>query len=562
MSDIKIVVGADVGQAVTGLRAVQGELGKTAGASKSAFAGIGSAISSLGSTLISGGILTGITAIGVGLFELGKSILDTTEAQKRLSGVLDEAKGAYVKATQEVDKLKVAFEQAKTGVITKEEALKLYNNTIGKTIGQTKDLDEAEAKLTAQGENYIKFTLLKAAANIALGKAAEAAFKQEQIRLAGSQGITSAQILGTILYGKEVGKTVGEVSQLNDAIDEQNEFKKIANSLQEQAKAFGFDYNAITEKEVKTQKEKLKVVRTIDDVFKDMNEQIKFLSTRQILLNTNEAKNKIKALETAFDELSRKFGLDSKSPILVSLAFRINEANARLAYADLLARLKPIVSGEREGAGEPLKIVVNVQPQFKISAAGIDPALEQFRLDAGAAINQTVNNIIADTISQTASAIGEALAGGKDVLPRLFDGIIKNIGGQIKELGQYLVKAGIEMLTAKKAIEVLGLTPQTAIIAGFALQILGSFLTAAASKRANNVGFASGTTGVLESGFYNINERGQENVFLPRGTKVQPANEVQAYGGGEMVVHVVGSISGDTILLSSDRARARWGRNN
>jgi len=128
-------------------------------------------------------------------------------------------------------------------------------------------------------------------------------------------------------------------------------------------------------------------------------------------------------------------------------------------------------------------------------------------------------------------------------------------------LGKYLVKIGIEMLSAKKAIETLGLTPQGAIIAGIGLQILGSFLRAAATKKTNQVGFASGGT-VGESGFYNVGERGQERIFLPQGAKVQPNNEFMAYGGSGPSERLVASISATDLVILLQRGQQQMGRNN
>ena len=164
-------------------------------------------------------------------------------------------------------------------------------------------------------------------------------------------------------------------------------------------------------------------------------------------------------------------------------------------------------------------------------------------------------------MSSAADSVGDALAGGKDVVPRLFDNLIKGIGGQIKELGKYLVKMGLEMLVAKNAIKKLGLTPQGAIIAGIALQVLGAFLTAAANKKANNVGFASGVRS-FGGGFATVGERGPERIFLPQGSSVQPNNEINAYGSGQMVFIPDVRLQGADLVIAFNRASQQMGRNN
>ena len=69
MSDIKLVIGADVSGATSGLRAVQGELGRTAvaaGQSNTAIAGMGANMKQLGmSILSSAGPVAALAGIGV-----------------------------------------------------------------------------------------------------------------------------------------------------------------------------------------------------------------------------------------------------------------------------------------------------------------------------------------------------------------------------------------------------------------------------------------------------------------------------------------------------------------
>ena len=124
---------------------------------------------------------------------------------------------------------------------------------------------------------------------------------------------------------------------------------------------------------------------------------------------------------------------------------------------------------------------------------------------------------------------------------------------------KYLVRIGVQMLIAKQAVEKIGLSPQTAIIAGFGLQVLAGALQAAFNKKLQ--GFASGTTGVQEGGVYNVGERGPERIFLPRGAQVQPANEVQAYGGGREIFIPAVTLSGSNLVIAFNRASQQMSRN-
>lgn len=186
-------------------------------------------------------------------------------------------------------------------------------------------------------------------------------------------------------------------------------------------------------------------------------------------------------------------------------------------------------------------------------------ALNQFQLQATEAINQTFRNIINDSISTFADTIGKTIAGQGSFLPNLFEGLIKGIGDQVKELGKTLVRYGVQMIIARKAIEKLAIRPEVAVIAGFALQLLGSTLAAAANKKFNTAKFASGVRG-FDGGFAMVGERGPETVFLPRGASVQPNNEVRAFGGGGIILQPSVAFDGTQFRIFLNRIDAKIGR--
>jgi len=60
-------------------------------------------------------------------------------------------------------------------VIRKDQALKIYNETLGDSLGTTNDINEAERITTEKADDYIKVTALKAQANALFAKAADQA---------------------------------------------------------------------------------------------------------------------------------------------------------------------------------------------------------------------------------------------------------------------------------------------------------------------------------------------------------------------------------------------------
>lgn len=138
-------------------------------------------VSEIGRELESGGNLTDSLASGALAFgaigaaasiaipqiiDLIKKLTDEeTELERttRLSttaftGMAD----GVAKATTEVDRVKSSFDLAAKGVISKKEALDLYNETLGKVLGVTKDLNEAEERTIRNADAYIRIQGLKA----------------------------------------------------------------------------------------------------------------------------------------------------------------------------------------------------------------------------------------------------------------------------------------------------------------------------------------------------------------------------------------------------------------
>lgn len=107
------------------------------------------------------------------LFDLGKGIDVVTLSKKTLNKAFESTE--YTQAIESVNKLRIEIDLAKRGFINKKDVVDEYNKTIGETTGKVNSLEEAEKALQENADAYIQFTLLKAAANIALAEAAKKA---------------------------------------------------------------------------------------------------------------------------------------------------------------------------------------------------------------------------------------------------------------------------------------------------------------------------------------------------------------------------------------------------
>lgn len=159
---------------------VQGALALTEGLNVIAdvakdFKRLGSVIvQTLGKSGMIGLAIAGVALLGaalLGLFD-GPSL-----KAKELKNSLKELEKGTIDATKEVFEMQNAFKQAEAGIITKDEALKKYNEGIGKTIGFAKDLNEAEKLTTENAAAYIEVQGLKAQANYILAKSSEISAK-------------------------------------------------------------------------------------------------------------------------------------------------------------------------------------------------------------------------------------------------------------------------------------------------------------------------------------------------------------------------------------------------
>lgn len=115
--------------------------------------------------------IAGVTALGLAVS--GVFSKKQTEDAKAYKDTLKDFTSGAAEAQKQVNKVKDAFNDARLGIISKDDALKLYNDTLGKTIGGAKSINEAERMLANNAEAYVKITGWKAQANAMLAISAQ-----------------------------------------------------------------------------------------------------------------------------------------------------------------------------------------------------------------------------------------------------------------------------------------------------------------------------------------------------------------------------------------------------
>ena len=122
-------------------------------------------------------------------------------------------------------------------------------------------------------------------------------------------------------------------------------------------------------------------------------------------------------------------------------------------------------------------------------------------------------------------------------------------------IGQMIIKANVQLAILEK---VKFSNPAVGIAVGIAITALGALLQNSIGK---TKAFATGVRD-FQGGFATVGERGPETVFLPRGSSVQPNNEMLAYGGGASVFIPSITLAGSDLVIAFNRASARMDRNN
>ena len=136
-----------------------------------------------------GGIQKAIVATGIGALVVGVGLLiaNWDKLSKAVSGATEESKAykeaqsqilsAVSKVQAEITKMGDTIELAKKGTISKEKALRQYNDALGESVGYAESLEQAESLLVKNAATVIEVTRLKAQSEVLYAKAAEARAK-------------------------------------------------------------------------------------------------------------------------------------------------------------------------------------------------------------------------------------------------------------------------------------------------------------------------------------------------------------------------------------------------
>lgn len=206
-------------------------------------------------------LITGITLL-IANFDKVKEVLGgVTSKQELLNSTLDEYKQGAQDAIKETNEVANAFDLAKQGVISKEEALTIYNDTLGDSFGKASNLNEAERLYNAKTDAYIKATALRAQSQALFAKAAEEQVKALTASMEDQTSMLDKGKVALLSYFNLQGQALksnldaqkkGEKEAKKNADKRADEFNKLGKKLLKEAELVENKNKIISTSEKKT----------------------------------------------------------------------------------------------------------------------------------------------------------------------------------------------------------------------------------------------------------------------------------------------------------------------
>jgi len=451
---------------------------------------------SVNTTSTSFRVLKGVLAgLGIGLLVAGVVLLvqnfkDLTDSMRFASAeqkVLNETQEDYNKGVTEAIKkttdVKVAFDLARQGTISKKEALQKYNDELGNTLGKAKSLDEAERLYNSKADVFIQIMGLKTQAQALFALSAKETANALLASTEDQTGFidkTKAGIFsmfgmyGTAAKSAIAAQTEGVDAAVKTATDRANLTIKggeeLLKKMAELAKANNIKVDAIDNNKTETPKAKAPEKKKEEDEGKkfeeylagkqkqwnqeDESERIHYENQNTIDAERTEA-NRLKVEQDIANAIKAAEDKVNFSNAAAIEAKRKNEANEEdtgeeakqkifnILNAELLAEQEAFNLKQLQDASNKSKLEQNLQQHL---------ANKQALEKAGA---EAINKIDKLSVEQKKAALGQ----------------VGNLLGQAAELAGKHTVAGKALAVAQTGIQTF--QSATSVFAGMTSQFPG-----------------------------------------------------------------------------------------
>ena len=330
---------------------------------------------------------------------------------REFSNSFTGAKTAFSDAYIQIENVNTAFEKFNNGTTSKKDALDEYNNSLGKVYGTTKDIAEAERLFIENKDNYVKAALFRAAAQIALKKASEEAFKQLEAQAAPENAnkvdLFMGESLGAFALSKLTGgpaisatDIIGSEAIAKKAKSQEQVFKTIFNQFnqlaleQDKAAVHSKDFGKELDKTVKATK--------LIDSLKEYSAALKYELSQQ-LMDYEKYKKEFKKIDTSYIPFEYK-----DAPVKESEFTR----NLRGKFAD----------SSQNSIGKAIKPVVN---KFDLEEKAIKKLTDSY---------ENFANMLSSNVTNGLMSVWDALEQGTnplDAIGQMFLNIAKSIAAAV-----------------------------------------------------------------------------------------------------------------------------------
>lgn len=344
------------------------QLGESADAFKQMKAVALDAFKSIKAAIGSTGIGLLVVALGTLITywdEISVAISGANEEQKAYQSTQEEVTKSLAKAEENLISVKIALDQAKQGTISKKDALKLYNEKLGESLGKTDSLAVAEQRLSRNTASFIKSQMAKAQAQIFLAKASEAAAKAasgedvkldwwDQAKVAIANAVSAGE--GAAMQAQLVTNNIAK-NQKDIALYTGLATKELQKAAEEDAKINATAINTSYESS-----KRIANKPSVQDDKSKKKEEVKLEKVEELASLVSHEDEKFKVIEN---------GLAKKAEALkndLAGAEAISDANIELAKKEKDAKLAQLgavgnalqglsqIAGEETAAGKALAI--------------------------------------------------------------------------------------------------------------------------------------------------------------------------------------------------------------
>jgi hypothetical protein len=239
-----------------------------------------------------------LVATGIGAFVVGLGLLvaywddisDAISGATETSRTYEEAQKGVTESVKDFNldliSVKNSMKAAKEGTMSKKEALKQYNDTLGESIGYANSLEQAEMLMAKNTSIVIESLKLKTQAQIFYTKAAEESAKVVSGVAAETSFLQDAQALAlTGLFGVGQGIVQNAKSQLKN-IEETNAKAKIFNKEGDRLTKEAIENDKKLAKGSVKPSDKKETKKAIENIYKELrdgfNADLKAINTAEL----------------------------------------------------------------------------------------------------------------------------------------------------------------------------------------------------------------------------------------------------------------------------------------